>query len=318
MAQISVVIPTYNRPNFLEGAIESAVEQTYDNLEVVVVDDGSAEGYATEIVEQFPAHVSCVVHEQNRGLSAARNTGIEHSAGEYIAFLDDDDRWREDKLELQVAVLADTPRSGLATCRLAAIDEHGELLRCDGDTVSGDVSDEILTRNVIGTPSRVVVRRSALPSDRPFDEELPTKQDWDFYIRLCQDWDVAGVNEVLCYRTRHGGMSSDPADAKEDNMRVIEKHRNEIERRGLWSETMAQYYQKVGATYLLAGQQRSARKALWKSITRSFIPETAAMLALTLANDGTFRRFLSFKRWFERRTRDCGGAAKRNLDLDAS
>jgi glycosyltransferase involved in cell wall biosynthesis len=318
MDQLSIVIPTYNRPEFLRGAVESAVEQTYDDLEIIVVDDGSVEDYAMDVTEQFPPHVRCVIHETNRGLSAARNTGIESSSGEYVAFLDDDDRWREDKLELQVEALADRPHSGLATCRLAAIDMNGDLLRCDAEVVSGDISNKILTRNVIGTPSRVVIRRSALPSDRPFDEELPTTQDWDFYIRLCQNREVVDVNEVLCYRTRHEGMSSDPADAKDDNMHVIEKHRDEIESRGLWSEAMAQYYQKVGATYLLDGKQRSARKALWKSLQQKFVPETAAMLALTLANDGAFRRFLSVKRWFERRTRDCGKATDWNLTINSS
>jgi glycosyltransferase involved in cell wall biosynthesis len=310
MLSLSAVIPTYNRPEFLSGAIESAVNQTYDDLELVVVDDGSEEAYANEVVEEYPEHVRCVVHEENRGLSAARNTGIEHSGGEYVAFLDDDDRWREDKLEKQVTALEADPDAGLATCRLASIDGEGNLLRCDGDVVEGDISEVIYTRNIIGTPSRVMVRRDALPSERPFDEELPTKQDWDFYIRLCQEWRVAGVGEILCFRTRHGGMASDPADAEDDNMRVIEKHREAIERRGLWSETMANYHEKVGVTYLLDGQGASARGFLWQAFSGDPSVTRLALVGLGFLPNGVFERILSTKRWYERRSRDCESGFK--------
>ncbi|WP_246988392.1 glycosyltransferase family 2 protein [Halorientalis marina] len=305
MPSLSVVIPTYNRPEFLDGAIKSAIHQTHDNLEIVVVDDGSENAYANEIVAQYPEQVRCIVHEENRGLSAARNTGIEQSDGEYIAFLDDDDRWHEGKLAKQVSALEADSGVGLATCRLASIDGDGNLLRCDGTVVDGDLSDVIYTRNVIGTPSRVVVRRDALPSERPFDETLPTKQDWDFYIRLFQEWRVVGAEEILCFRTRHGGMASDPEDAKEDNIRVIEKHREEIERRGLWSETMANYYEKVGVTYLLDGQPAPARRFLRRSISYESSVTRFAMMGLGFVPAFVFEYVLSFKRRYERTTRGC-------------
>ncbi|MFA1610784.1 glycosyltransferase family 2 protein [Halobellus rubicundus] len=305
MPSLSVVIPTYNRSRFLDGAIETAVNQTYTDLEVLVVDDGSEKEYATEIVEQYPTNVQCIVHDENRGLSAARNTGIANADGEYIAFLDDDDRWHEAKLEKQVKTLEASPEAGLATCRLASIDGDGNLLRCDGDVVDGDISDEIYTRNLIGTPSRVMVRREALPGKGPFDEDLPTKQDWDFYIRLCQEWRVVGVGDILCFRTRHGGMASDPADAEDDNNRVIEKHRDEIERRGLESETMANYNEKVGVTYLLDGQVRSAREFLWRAFSEKPSNTRLALVGLSLAPIGFFERALRTKRCYERISRDC-------------
>lgn len=305
MQNISVVIPTYNRSEFLKGAIESAIHQTHDDLEVVVVDDGSEEFYASEIVDKYPEHVRCVVHKENQGLSAARNTGIEHSEGEYVAFLDDDDRWHEAKLEEQVAALEADPNAGLATCRLASIDANGNLLRCDKDVVGGNISKSIYMQNLIGTPSRVVVRRSALPSERPFDEGLPTKQDWDFYIRLCQNWRVVGVESILCFRTRHGGMASDPEDAENDNMRVIEKHREEIERRELWSETIANYNEKVGVTYLLEGKRVSARKFLFRALFETFSTVRLGLVGLTFVPHKVFHQILTVKRWYERTSRDC-------------
>jgi glycosyltransferase involved in cell wall biosynthesis len=305
MPSLSVVIPTYNRPRFLDGAIETAVNQTYTDLEVLVVDDGSEKEYTTEIVEQFPNNVQCIVHDENRGLSAARNTGIANADGEYIAFLDDDDRWHDAKLEKQVNTLEASPEAGLATCRLASIDGDGDLLRCDGDVVDGDISDEIYKQNLLGTPSRVVVRREALPRERPFDEALPTKQDWDFYIRLCQEWQVVGIDNILCFRTRHGGMASDPEDAEADNMRVIENHRDEIERRGLWSETMANYNEKVGVTYLLDGQGESAREFLWRAFSGEPSATRLALVGLSFAPNSVFEPVLETKRWYERMSRDC-------------
>lgn len=305
MPNVSVVIPTYNRPQFLKGAIETAVSQTYADIEIVVVDDGSNTEYATEIVSQYSDDVRCITHDENRGLSAARNTGIANGDGQYIAFLHDDDRWDKTKLAKQVNALEATPEAGLATCRLASINSDGDLLRCDGAVVDGDIADDIYTRNLIGTPSRVMVRRSVLPSERPFDEELPTKQDWDFYIRLCQEWGIAGVGEILCFRTRHGGMASNPADAEDDNMQVIEKHREEIKRRGLWSETIANYHEKVGVTYLLDGQGASARRFLWRAFSGGPSVTRFALVGLCLFPYRIFEFVLRTKRWYERRSRDC-------------
>ncbi|MFB6186238.1 MAG: glycosyltransferase family 2 protein, partial [Halobacteriaceae archaeon] len=95
---VSVVIPTYERPEYLQGAIQTALGQTYDNIEVIVVDDGSSDPYADEIVAEFPQSVTCIRHDENEGLSAARNTGIRNANGEYVAFLDDDDRWHKTKI----------------------------------------------------------------------------------------------------------------------------------------------------------------------------------------------------------------------------
>lgn len=102
---VSVVIPLCERPEYLRGAIKTAVKQTYDAIEVIVVDDGSTEQYADTIVTDFPEHVQYVRHEENSGLSAARNTGIERATGRYVAFLDDGDRWHRGKIEQQLKLL---------------------------------------------------------------------------------------------------------------------------------------------------------------------------------------------------------------------
>ncbi|MFB6184588.1 MAG: glycosyltransferase family 2 protein [Haloarculaceae archaeon] len=300
MARVSVVVPTYDRPEQLPGAIESALAQTLADVEVVVVDDGSPEPYAADVVADYPDAVRCLRHERNRGLSAARNTGIEHAEGDFVAFLDDDDRWHPTKLDRQVAALEAAPAAGMATCLLAAVSPEGDLLRCEGAKPDGDILDAILVRNVVGSPSRVLVEPTVFDAVGTFDESLPTKQDWDFYVRLCTEYDVVCVDDVLCYRTIHPSMSSSPAAAREDNRRVIDKHESLVRDRGRYERTMAAYYANVGRTYLENDRPTEARRYLRKSLAADFRPWHAAMFLLTFLGAGGSQAVVDAKRTVER------------------
>lgn len=303
---VSVVIPTYNRPEMLEGAIETVLQQTYENIELVVVDDGSEEDYAVEIVEGYSdSRVDVVEHDENRGLSAARNTGIQFARGEYVAFLDDDDRWHEAKLARQVAVLDAEPDVGLVTCCLASVSPEGEILRCEQSKPSGDLSETIFRKNVIGTPSRVLIRAACFEAVGTFDEELPTKQDWDLYIRICQEWRVRCLEEILCFRTVHESMSSDSSDAERDLMRIRERYREEIEACGMWEESMAAYHRKVGVTYLFAGERKTGRKHLCSVIDYERNLSSVLMLLLGTIPYRGFLGVIGVKRRFERSLHSC-------------
>lgn len=308
MTWVSAVIPTYNRPEFLHGAIESVLDQDYDDLELVVVDDSSDTDYATNIAAEYPDTVRCVAHDENRGLSAARNTGIETANGDYLAFLDDDDRWTPAKLDKQVTALEANPNAGLATCPVVAVTPDGDLVRCEGTKPDGDLSTDILRRNVIGSPSRVLARASALEDVGTFDESLPTKQDWDLYIRLCQSYDVVCPDEYLCYRTIHDSMSSDPADERENNMRVIEKHESLIRECGVYDQTMGAYHATVGRTFLEDGDTRTARKEFWQALSFDFRKRYLLLYLFSLAGVGPARAAIGLKRLLERR-RNCAGVS---------
>lgn len=301
MTWVSAVIPTYNRPEFLRDAIESVLAQRHVDVECVVVDDGSDTDYTEEVVEEYPETVRCLVHRTNRGLSAARNTGIEAAGSKYVAFLDDDDRWARNKLSEQVQALERSSDAGLATCLLAAVSLDGDLLRCEGSKPEGDLGTVILRRNVIGSPSRVVATREALLNIGGFDESLPTKQDWDLYIRLSQEYDIVCVDDHLCYRTIHQSMSSNPEDERDNNMRVIEKHEELIRERGTYDRTMGAYHAAVGRTFLEAGDAATARMEFRRALSYAPSGRYVLMFLLTLVGLRTVRSIIKIKRLIERR-----------------
>lgn len=302
-ALVSVIIPTYERPEYLAGAIETARGQTYENIEVVVVNDGSAEPYADEIVAEYPKSVTCVRHEENKGLSAARNTGIRNASGEYVAFLDDDDRWHETKIARQVSALEGDETVGLVTCLVAAITPDRELVRCETSAPSGDCSETMLVANQIGTPSRVLVRQDCFDNVETFDESLPTKQDWDFYLRLCQEWNVAAVADHLCFRTIHESMSSSPESARRDNQAILNKHEDLLRSKGYWEQAQAEIEERVGRAFLREGDLRTGRKHFREALRRDPTMGRVPLYLLTFIHPALVSKLRTLKRGISIRRR---------------
>lgn len=279
MGKVSVVIRTYNRPEYLEGAIQTALQQTYDPLTVIVVDDGSEMDYATDLTANHE-RARCIRHEENRGAAAAMNTGIEATEGDFIAFLDDDDRWHETKTERQVAALTERPRAGLADCLKISVRPDGELISLESSAPDGDLSRETLIRNAVGSPSRVLLRRAVI-SEYRFDEALPTKNDWDFFLRVCQEWPVVLVPERLYVRTHHPSISSDPVVARRDRLRVIQKHEETIRANGCWERTMATHHANLGRKLFETRNRNRARHHLHRAVTLRPTAKYLALLAFT-------------------------------------
>lgn len=307
MVAVSVVVPTYERPDHLRGAVETALGQTFDSLEVVVVDDGSATDYAARTAADYD-RVRCVTHDENRGAAAARNTGIDAADGSYVAFLDDDDRWHESKIRRQVALLDREPDAGIATCLMTSVTADGEPVTCEASTPGGDLSDATLLDNAVGSPSRVLVRAGALDGVR-FDESLPTKHDWDLFLRLCQDWPVAVVPAHLYVRVSHGSLTSDPGTVERDRLAVLRKHEGRIRERGLWQRALAAYHTNVGRKYLGVGDRSGARGHLRRAAVGRPTPRRLALLALTLAPRSAFRAAIACKRTAQSVRNDCPDAA---------
>lgn len=194
---ISVVIPTRNRSEFLADAVASVLNQTHSPLEVIVVDDASADATPDTLARLADSdpRVRSIRHPGARGAPAARNTGIAASCGTVVAFLDDDCIWHPDKLEKQLGAL--TGKRGLVYCR-HAIRHEGRWVVEGEPGAARDPVGGLLRKNYIGTYS-ILVRRELLDAVGGFDEALPRLQDWDLLLRLARHTGFSFVPEVLVH-----------------------------------------------------------------------------------------------------------------------
>jgi|ETNmetMinimDraft_8_1059916.scaffolds.fasta_scaffold36257_2 glycosyltransferase involved in cell wall biosynthesis len=194
---VSVIIPTHNRSQLLKRAIGSVLNQTYSKLECIVVDDASTDE-TTEVVASFnDDRIRCFRHKINRHASAARNTGIRHSKGELIAFLDDDDEWMDGKLEQQVNLLQKSPQNiGLVYCWMSYMKSEEELYN-NKPILKGYIFKDMIDKQAIGNSSTLLVRRKVIDQIGGFDETLPRGNDGDFIRRVSQKYEVDYVPEVL-------------------------------------------------------------------------------------------------------------------------
>ncbi len=211
MTTFSVIIPTYNRRELLHQAIESVLLQTFDDFELIVVDDASTDGTRDLVSSLDDPRIRYVLNDRNRGAAGARNTGIFGASGVWVAFLDDDDVWLPDKLAKQHARIQEVETAvGLIYTGYAIYDFRRErVLSKMMPEKSGRLAQALLYQNVITGLSTVVVRRTLLRETGGFDERFPARQDVELYVRLAQMAKIDYVPEILVYiRRGHPGRIS--------------------------------------------------------------------------------------------------------------
>lgn len=207
-SSVSVVIPTYRRPESLLRAVKSVLAQTVLPLEVIVVDDNrddeAARQASYQLVGDVHPAVRVINHSGTSGGSAARNTGAEAASGTLIAFLDDDDWWLPRKLERQLEVLRQSERlPGLVFTGLRVVDTAGALIRNRIGSVSQRMEMALARSNVIGTVSSVLIPKPVFRAVGGFDPNLPARQDLDLWLRIAHEWDIAVVPEPLTVYLNH-------------------------------------------------------------------------------------------------------------------
>jgi glycosyltransferase involved in cell wall biosynthesis len=205
--QVSVVLPTYNRPQYLRSAIDSVFAQTFTDWELIVADDGSdgeTAAYVAALANQPKVKVLRLAHTGNPG--AVRNAACRAARGEYIAFLDSDDVWLPEKLALQVASLRSHPERGWSHTAFAVIDESGELLTGPGarwwPAAEGWILEPLIKMEVSIAISSVIINRKLLEQIGGFDLEQPACNDYDLWLRLAGLSEIDGVSETLLHKRR--------------------------------------------------------------------------------------------------------------------
>jgi glycosyltransferase involved in cell wall biosynthesis len=253
--KVSVILPVYGVEQYIAEAVRSVLAQTYGNFELLIVDDGSPDR-SIEICQQFIDPRIQIIQQKNRGLSGARNTGIRHAQGEYLAFLDGDDLWTPEKLERHVAHLDNSPEVGLSFSRSAFIDEQGKDLNTyQMPKLTGITADYLLCCNPVGNGSAPVVRREVFKSIGRknaeietcyFDESLRRAEDIECWLRIAiqTPWLIEGIPEPLTlYRVNAGSLSASLLQQLASWEAMVEKTRSyapELIARG---ESIARAYQ---------------------------------------------------------------------------
>lgn len=225
MVKVSVIIPTYNRAALLQKAISSVLAQTFTNFEIIVVDDGSKDNTRTTVTA-IDDHRIHYIYQENAGLATARNRGLQLSTGKYVAFLDDDDLFLPNKLQIQVQKLENNQVVGLVSGGWIYIDIEGTKFRENRPWEWRPVLN--LDTWLVSCPTivnAVLVRRSWLEHVKGFDETLQQSEDWDLWLRLayagCQmEW----VEEIVCaYRTQPGSMVHNAQKQRRYMVSVLDK-----------------------------------------------------------------------------------------------
>jgi glycosyltransferase involved in cell wall biosynthesis len=184
MPAISIVIPAFNVENYIVQSVRSALAQTLDDLEVIVVDDGSTDETAAKVLSIDDSRLR-LIQQSNRGLSGARNSGIKAAHGEFIGFLDGDDTWLPQKAHEQIEIMRRDPKIGLTYSYSLYIDQNdrptGAILFTRARRPS---LAQMIRRNAVGNGSTPIVRKDCFEQAGLFDEELRSCEDWEMWVRI--------------------------------------------------------------------------------------------------------------------------------------
>jgi glycosyltransferase involved in cell wall biosynthesis len=221
---VSVIIPTYNYARFLTEAAESVLGQTFSDLELIIVDDGSTDNTVDVVRPYLSDDRVHYIHQENRGLSAARNRGIRESRGEFIALLDADDVWFPSKIEKQVRLMGESPDVGLVYCKAENVSEKGDALPGVPVPHKENITYKDLMYFPLTNPSCVFIRKRIFDEVGLFDESFTHLEDSNMWIRILRYYRSAYVDEVLVKIRKHPkSISTDLAKMEEHLLRHVKK-----------------------------------------------------------------------------------------------
>ena len=300
---ISVIIPTYNRAHLVGRAIRSVLAQTFQDIELIVVDDGSIDD-TEAIVLDFPdPRIHYLRHEINRGGSAARNTGIRAACGEYVAFLDSDDEWLSEKLELQLNIFETNPHNldnlGVVLTGVQSFYPEPGRRRTRVPVIPnyyGDVHPQVFQRRIQGQVS-ALVHKHVFAKSGFFDESMTASEDWDMLIRLAAVCEFDVVSKRLYLEHHMPGVHLGTMPNRVQGWRIIfEKYATEFARYPKYSSRL---HAIQSSRYLSLNQKRQARQEAWYSVRLNPLQTRAyVVLILSLVDVRVYSSLSSLKKGF--------------------
>jgi glycosyltransferase involved in cell wall biosynthesis len=230
MATVDVIIPAFNAASYLPAALESVGSQTFDDWQILLVDDGSTDNTA-EVVAPFIHRFGPklrYIKQENRGMSAARNAAIRASTSEFIALLDADDEWMPCRLSDSIEALAARPKAGISYGLITYMDSEGRPLKTfDGNVghAEGRIAPYIYMREVELPCVTITIRRACVDEVGLFDETMRSTEDRDLWLRIALRYEVAFIPKVLAYyRTSPGSISTNAQRMFDAQLQFIRKH----------------------------------------------------------------------------------------------
>ena len=263
--KVSVIIPTYNREHLISRSIESVLNQTYKDFEVIIVDDASTDNTGELITKMYP-DVIYIKHDINRGAAAARNTGLNVVRGKYIAFHDSDDEWLPEKLEKQMVIFEKFPEVGIVYTDMLRISEDGRMDYWNAPPVTGHglVNEKTLDYKVegIGIQSSAI-KKECIEYVGHFDEKLPRFIDLELFIRLSKYFDFYHIREPLVKYYANDGISTNIVAGSTAKIYLIDKFFEDLKAE---NKFLAKQYYDIGYSMLSSGNLKGGRYYLIKVI----------------------------------------------------
>lgn len=304
--RVSVVLTTHNGASrgYLVEAIESVIKQSYENYELLIVDDGSQDHTRNQCSLFLDNPKVRYLHQENKGLAGARNSGIQASSGEFICFLDDDDVWKPEKLQRQVdfieASLTGMIKWGLVYTWLELIDAQGTVISVRGKRDEGMIYNKLVLENIIDAPSSVLVRREVFDTIGLFDESLFSCEDWDMWLRISRKYLVFPVKEYLVqYREHQNTMSADFDRMLSSAKLVLDKVLRETPEEVCPERAYASLYINRSVVFFAAENYDSFREFFFKGARlslRAVKVEHLLLLVLSFTGVKTVRLVKTLKR----------------------
>src|SRR5262245_7131825 len=259
MPKVSVIIPTHNRAEFLHSAITSVLNQTFQDFEIIIIDDASND-HSREVIANFNDARIKVRHNQvSKGAAGSRNIAIMNSNCEYIAFLDDDDEWLPEKLKIQTCLLDNSPLEVGGVCTgYFTIEKSGRIL----STVNPEMID-LSKGNPISTSS-ILLRRECFEKCGMFDESMLACSDYDMWIRMSKKFSFKIIENILIkYYINENGLTFNYEKKVRSLEILLKKHENFFKKD--YKGYSKQYFE-LGVFYCYNGELQEGRKAFVKSI----------------------------------------------------
>jgi len=295
---VSVIIPTYNRAEVLPRAIESVLSQTYEDLELIVVDDASTDDTAAVIEQYDDRRIRYYCFEKNKGANAARNRGIKLANGKYISFLDSDDELKPTYIEQAISEF--NKIDNRCVCVFTSFSNMNNKKLIDvSKAKDGYVTyNEILSDNVVGGFSCVTFKSIVFDTVGELDETLQSQQDYDYFIRIYKhNYQIFGVDKelVVCHKSSGNRISDNLSNKLNGSNEILSKHSDLLNKKG---KSRLYYYSAIG--YAQKGKMKNARNNFKKSIYLTPRRWSAYIHFIAAVNISAFNLLISIKKIIKR------------------